>query len=56
VLEGGNQVGFTVGAYNANLPLTIDPVLSYATYLGGSNQDIGYGIAVDASGNTYITG
>jgi Beta-propeller repeat len=36
--------------------LIIDPVLSYSTYLGGSNSEFGSGIAVDASGNAYVTG
>jgi hypothetical protein len=40
----------------------INPALSgstslvYATYLGGTGFDAGYGIALDASGNAYLTG
>src|SRR5579871_2590436 len=56
VFLGADQVGFEVGAYDASLPLTIDPVLSYSTYLGGSGYDEGYGVAVDGSGNAYVTG
>jgi len=36
----------------------LDPTgaVSYATYLGGSDDDSGNGIAVDASGNAYVAG
>jgi Bacterial Ig-like domain (group 3)/Beta-propeller repeat len=56
VLLGNNEVGFQVRPYDANLPLTIDPVLSYSTYLGGHSYDYGYGVAVDGSGNAYVAG
>src|SRR5207247_1525294 len=30
--------------------------LAYSTYLGGGYYDVGYGIAVDGAGSTYVTG
>ena len=56
VMEKDGQVGFEVNGYDASKPLVIDPVLSYSTYLGGGDYNYATGIAVDASGNTYITG
>ena len=56
VLHEDYQVTFRVAAYDVNRPLVIDPVLSYATYLGGNGNDAGNDIAVDPSGNVYITG
>jgi hypothetical protein len=52
----GNRVGFKVGTYDQTQPLIIDPVLSYSTYLGGTGDDAATGIAVDASGNSYVSG
>ena len=56
LLKGGSKVGFQLDSYDVSKPLIIDPVLSYFTYLGGSGHDKGAGIAVDAVGNSYLTG
>ncbi len=59
VLRSGNRVGFAVGAYDRREKLIIDPTLVYATYLGGSSLSSGdnaQAIAIDASGNAYVTG
>jgi hypothetical protein len=56
VLKGPQEVGFQVGAYDRSRTLVIDPVLAYATYLGGSMADAGNAIAVDSTGNIYVAG
>ena len=56
VLKGPQQVRLHLAAYDASRPLIIDPALFYSTYLGGSNDDVGFGIAVDTVGNAYVTG
>ena len=51
------QYGFRLGAYDPGKPLIIDPaILVYAGFIGGSGDDRGNAIAVDADGNAYITG
>jgi hypothetical protein len=55
-LDAQNRVHFALGPYDHTRPLVIDPVLVYSTYLGGSNEDYGTGIAVDSSGNAYVIG
>ena len=56
-------VNFEIGDYDKNQPLIIDPVLSYSTFLGGAffagaqnGTDAGQAIAIDTSGNAYVTG
>jgi uncharacterized repeat protein (TIGR01451 family) len=44
VLKGNGHVGFEVLPYDRKRELVIDPVLSFSTYLGGSNEDIAYGV------------
>lgn len=57
----------TANAFQANLGDTLvgdafatklnsNGSLSYSTYLGGNSTDNGFGIAVDVSGNAYLTG
>jgi hypothetical protein len=52
VVKGAHQVGFKVGAFDSSQPLLVDPVLSYATYLGGSGDDFADVGAVDVAANT----
>ena len=56
VLRSAREVGFQLASYDSSRPVVIDPVLSYSTYLGGTGNDAGLGIAVDFAGNAYVTG
>jgi hypothetical protein len=56
ILRGHNRIGFEIGPHDRSRPLIIDPQLTYSSYLGGSANDYGGRIAVDASGNAYIVG
>ncbi|HEU0008411.1 MAG TPA: SBBP repeat-containing protein [Verrucomicrobiae bacterium] len=49
-------VRFAVGHYDTNLPLVIDPVLSYSTYLGAHKADVAWSIAVDSAGSAHVAG
>ena len=56
VLQAQNQVRFELGPYDRSRPLVIDPVLMYATYIGGSGGDAGYAISVDTNFDATIAG
>jgi len=50
-----NSYPFLCDAFVAKLNPT-GSALVYSSYLGGSSDDYGYGIAVDRDGNAYVTG
>ena len=56
IIDGLHRVTFSVPSYDRIAPLILDPVLDYATYLGGTADDTGYAIAVDGSGDSFIAG
>jgi hypothetical protein len=59
-IAGDRQVRFAVAKYDHTQPLTIDPILNYSTFLGGSGTgtlgDSAFGIALDAAGDAYLAG
>ncbi|MGA1368764.1 MAG: SBBP repeat-containing protein, partial [Blastocatellia bacterium] len=55
-LLGPDEVGFEVGLYDPSRPLVIDPVVEYATFLGGGGREAILDLALDAFGGTYLTG
>lgn len=56
VLSAGGKVHLHLGDYDRNAELIVDPVVTYATYLGGTGTDVGNGIVVDSTGAAYVTG
>ena len=67
VIQAHNRVAFEIAQYDTRKPLIIDPVLTFATYLGspsGNLQGLSAAagdatypaVAVDSYGNAYLTG
>ncbi len=50
------RFGFRIDGRSPELACVIDPVLSYSTYVGGSNVDEAHSVALDGSGAMYVTG
>jgi hypothetical protein len=54
----GERVGFDVAVYDKSKPLTIDPVLTFATYLSSSSSALPdhsiVDLALDSSNNVYV--
>ncbi|MBC8182391.1 SBBP repeat-containing protein [candidate division KSB1 bacterium] len=54
--DSNNRVTFQVEEYDKTETLVIDPMVIFATYVGGSESDYIQNIAVDPAGAIYITG
>ncbi len=56
-IVGEDSYGFEItGAVDPSLPTVIDPDLAWSSYLGGNAMDSVRGVAVDPSGDCYVTG
>lgn len=61
-VRGGFRIGdaqevlFDVGDYDHELPLVIDPTITYSNYIGGTGTLTVKNVAVDSAGSVYITG
>ena len=51
-----DRFGFEAPEWKGEGRLRLDPVVSFSTYLGGSGDDEGNGVAVDGSGHIWVTG
>ena len=53
--NGAPYGGTGTDAFIAKIDASGSEIL-YSSYLGGSDEDVGYGVAVDSSANAYVTG
>ncbi len=57
VLIDSYSFGFSLGPdYDSTLPVVIDPILTYSSFIGGGTNDYGRGIAIDNDGYAYLAG
>ena len=55
-LEANRDVTLRLDRYDTSAPLVIDPVITFAAYLPGSNNTVGVAIGHDAKGYIYVAG
>ena len=53
---GDGEIRFHVGAYDRSRLLVIDPVIVFASYLGGTGTDLVRAVTTDANGDVLVTG
>lgn len=55
-LLSDRQIGLIIGDYDRTQTLTIDPIIQYASFVGGGAGDAVLDVAIDATGHAYLTG
>ncbi len=55
-LQADGQVTVSVGSYDPRRPLVIDPVLTFSSYLGGSNYEYGGALLLAEDGSVLLSG
>jgi hypothetical protein len=55
-LRHRNEVGFEVASYDRTKSLVIDPTIVFGALFGGNNTTSSNAIALDSTGNIYLTG
>ena len=55
VLDKGTA-RFALGKYDHSRTLVIDPTIAWVTTLAANNDGLGYAVAVDGSGNVFLSG
>jgi len=53
---GRDRVAFRLARYDRGLPLVVDPVVTYSSYMGGSGSGAVHAVVADASGALYLAG
>ena len=53
---GGDRVVLALGPHRPDRSVVVDPVIEYGTYLGGSLDDVGFDVDVDAAGRAHLFG
>jgi hypothetical protein len=56
VWRGSDEIGLSIGDYDHSRTLVVDPVLIYSTLIGANDSTQVQGVAVDSSGEIFITG
>ena len=50
------EIGFAVGSYDETMPLTIDPIVEFASFFGGEEETRIVDARFDAAGFVYRAG